>query len=156
MKTIVAMSLAFAALVACADGVVTNEVVTNTPTYTPPTMEELMQKFYEEKNATEQGRVFLHGKVAEERQVERDGTNYTQVVYADGYIHERVMHKARPRYDIKDRAAQERRMRKFPERLKQLHDRRKEVMSTTNEVTVIEYSNGKKEIIFPDGRKEMY
>ena len=59
MKTIVAISFAFAALVACAD-----EVVTNTPTYTPPTMEELMQKFYEEKNATEQGRVFLHGKVA--------------------------------------------------------------------------------------------
>ena len=151
MKKIVAMSFAFATLVACAD-----EVVTNTPTYTPPTMEVLMQKFYEEKNATEQGRVFLHGKVAAERQVERDGTNYAQVVYADGYIYERVMHKARPRYDMKDRAAQERRMRKFPERLKQLHERRKEVQSTTNEVTVIEYSNGKREVIFPDGRKEIY
>lgn len=151
MKTIVAISFAFAALVACAD-----EVVTNTPTYTPPTMEELMQKFYEEKNATEQGRVFLHGKVAAERQVERDGTNYAQVVYADGYIYERVMHKARPRYDMKDEAAKKRRERKLPERLKQLHERRKEVQSTTNEVTVIEYSNGKREVIFPDGRKEIY
>ena len=151
MKKIVAISFAFAALVACAD-----EVVTNTPTYTPPTTEELMQKFYEEKNATEQGRVFLHGKVAEERQVERGGTNYTQVVYADGYVYERVMHKAKPRYDMKDRAAMERRMRKFPERLKKLQDKRKEVLSTTNEVTVIEYSNGKREVIFPDGRKEIY
>ena len=151
MNTIVAISLVFAALVASAD-----EVVTNTPTYTPPTTEELMQKFYEEKNATEQGRVFLHGKVAEERQVERGGTNYTQVVYADGYVYERVMHKAKPRYDMKDRAAMERRMRKFPERLKKLQDKRKEVLSTTNEVTVIEYSNGKREVIFPDGRKEIY
>lgn len=151
MKTIVAISLVFAALVASAD-----EVVTNTPTYTPPTTEELMQKFYEEKNSTEQGRVFLHGKVAEERQVERGGTNYTQVVYADGYVYERVMHKAKPRYDMKDRAAMERRMRKFPERLKKLQDKRKEVLSTTNEVTVIEYSNGKREVIFPDGRKEIY
>lgn len=151
MKTIVAMSLAFAAIVACAD-----EAVTNTPAYTPPTMEELMQKFYEEKNSTEQGRVFLHGKVAEERQVERDGTNYAQVVYADGYIYERVMRKATPRYDMKDEAAKKRRERKLPERLKQLHERRQEVLSTTNEVTVIEYSNGKKEVIFPDGRKEIY
>ena len=145
MKKTVAMSLAFAALVACAD-----EVVTNTPTYTPPTMEELMQKFYEEKNATEQGRVFLHGKVAEER------TNYAQVVYADGYIYERVMRKATPRYDMKDEAAKKRREKKLPERLKQLHERRQEVLSTTNEVTVIEYSNGKREVIFPDGRKEIY
>ena len=106
MKTIVAMSLAFAALVTCAD-----EVVTNTPTYTPPPMEELMQKFYEEKNATVQGRVFLHGKVAEERKVERDGTNYTQVVYADGYVYERVMRKYRPKYDMQDAAAKKRRER---------------------------------------------
>lgn len=151
MKKIVAISLAFAALVACAD-----EVVTNTPAYTPPTMEELMQKFYEEKNATEQGRVFLHGKVTEERQVERDGTNYAQVVYSDGYIYERVMRKSRPKYDMQDAAAKKRREKKLPERLKKLHERRQEVMSTTNEVTVIEYSNGKKEVIFPDGRKEIY
>jgi len=139
--------------------VVSNSVDLVIANYTPPSTEDILKKFVEEKNSTESGRVLLHGKVIAERQEKVGTTNFVRIVYSDGYVHSRVMSICRGRFNgvgKKNTAIQKRLEKNLPSRLKALEKRRREVTSTTNNVTMIQYSNGVKIIKHANGKQEVF